>query len=409
MSPTVSLMRPTPSTMEYKLANENGASRRTRPFSALDIRNVGRSGHAAHTILWILFLAAAVLAGCRFEPGFPAPSSALLTFNDTEPPAGTNVPGAPAFREQRIFASIPDKVGHHAATIIAFDNGDLLAAWYSYTGPDELNGSGIYTAHRPTGGNGWQTPQLHREDAIGNGNPVLYHEGDEVWIFQAVVPFGWSTCHIELQRSHDRGLTWTKPTPIGGPIGSNVRNPPVRTTEGELLLPAYDDLISRSLFFASREGELWSLRSAVFTDGPNYNIQPSIVKLGDDRLLACMRNTGGGWLWGMVSDDHGRSWSLPINTRFANPGSAALLLRLASGNLLLVFNDSPSVRHPLSVSLSTDVGRSWSEPKPLVDGDGNYSYPAAIQSPDGTIHILYTRDRQAIVHVSLNEAWILTP
>ncbi len=379
-----------------------------RTFTAYPRRRIRRSVPTGLLTL-ALFLWTLALFGCRFEPGFPAPSSALLTFNDTEPPAGANITGAPEFHEQPIFASIPDKVGHHAATIIAFDDGELLAAWYSYTGPDELTGSAIYTARRSAGGNAWRTPQRHREDAFGNGNPVFYHEGDEVWLFQAVVPFGWSTCHIELQRSHDRGLTWTTPTPIGGPIGSNVRNPPIRTTEGDLLLPAYDDLISRSLFFASREGESWSLRSAVFTDGPNYNIQPTIVKLDNGRLLACMRNAGGGWLWGMASDDHGRSWSLPMDTGLANPGSAAVLLRLANGNLMLVYNPSSSFRHPLSVSLSTDEGRSWSEPKPLVDGDGNYSYPAAIQSHDGSIHILYTRDRQAIVHVSLNEAWILTP
>ncbi|MFH1417067.1 MAG: sialidase family protein [Planctomycetota bacterium] len=350
-----------------------------------------------------------VVLGCCFEPGFPAPSGALLAFNVAEPPAGAGVVGVAEFREQPVFASIPGKTGHHAASVLAFDSGELLAAWYSYAGPGELDGSGIYLARRPAGEEVWQTPLAHREDSIGNGNPVLYHEGDEVWLFQAVVPFGWSTSHIEVQRSHDRGLTWTEPALIDGPLGTNVRNPPIRTVEGELLLPAYDDLIPRSLFFASQDGESWRLRSAVFTDGPHFNIQPSVVKLGDGRLLACMRNAGGGWLWAMASDDHGRSWSLPIDTGFTNPGSAALLLRLTSGNLVLVFNDDPSVRRPLSISLSTDEGRSWSKPKPLVEGDGSYSYPAAIQAHDGIVHVLYTRDRQSINHVSLNEAWILEP
>ncbi|MBU0508019.1 exo-alpha-sialidase, partial [bacterium] len=228
-------------------------------------------------------------------------------------------------------------------------------------------------------------------------------------MFHAVAPGGWSSSRIEVQRSHDRGRSWSPPTVICGPIGSNVRYPPLRTADGDLLLPGYDDLLQRSLFFVSTDGESWTLRSAVWTDAPHQNIQPSLVRLGSGRLLATMRNVGKDWLWVTASDESGRSWARPRDSGFANPGSAAQMLRLSSGDLLLVFNDSPAERRPLSVALSSDGGGSWTPPKALAAGDSTYSYPAAIQTADGLIHVLYSRGRESIRHVVLNEQWIVSP
>lgn len=262
-------------------------------------------------------------------------------------------------------------------------------------------------SNRPAGGEQWDPPWLHIDRPHGEGNPVLYAEGDQVWLFQAVVPGGWSTAHIEVQRSADRGENWSSPRVIDGPLGANVRFPPVRTAGGTLLLPAYDDLWQRSLFFVSADGDSWSLTSAVFTAGPHSNLQPSLTPLENGRLLAVMRNGGGDWLWVMASDDQGRSWAPPQDSGFANPGSPASLLSLHSGNLALIFNDDRHRRTPLSISLSSDAGLTWIPPRVLVDGDGAYAYPAAVQTPDGLIHVVYSHDREWIQHIRLNEAWVV--
>jgi predicted neuraminidase len=356
----------------------------------------------------MLAVAAVSLAGCALELGFPPAADVQFSFN-TEGPGQVIAAGQPAFVEGAVFDTISGRSGHHAATLTAFPDGELLAAWYSYAGPGELDGSAIYTARLPAGAGSWEALVLQLDQPHGLGNPVLYSEGDEVWLFHAVAPGGWSSAHIEVQRSHDRGQSWSRTAAIGGPIGSNVRYPPLRTADGDLLLPGYDDLLQRSLFFVSGDGESWTLRSAVWSDSPHQNVQPSLVRLDSGRLLATMRNVGKDWLWVTASDDGGRSWARPRNSGFANPGSAAQLLRLRSGNLLLVFNDSPSERRPLSIALSPDEGRSWTLPKAVADGDSTYSYPAAIQTPDGLIHVLYSRGRESIRHTVLNEPWIASP
>ncbi len=328
-------------------------------------------------------------------------------FNVAAPRTPVDTADPPVFAAAPVFTAIPGRSGHHAPTITALPDGTLLAAWYSYIGPGERDGAAIYLSRRAPDAPAWDAPVLHIDRPETDGNPVLYSEGDRVWLFQAVVPGGWSTAHIEVQQSHDGGLTWSAPAAIAGPVGANVRFPPVRTASGALLLPAYDDLFQRSLFFVSEDGTNWRELSAVVTAPPRQNLQPSIVRLRSGRLLAVLRNSGGGWLWVTASDDDGRTWAQPRDAGFPNPDSPAVLLGLASGHLLLAYNDSSAARRPLVAALSADEGVTWHRARVLADGPGAYAYPAAVQGPDGGIHVVYSDDRAGITHVEFNEAWLV--
>lgn len=378
------------------------------------------AGHAEHC-LRINFLkpvAAAcllggALAGCGAWEQPAGVSGAALAFNepvDSEAADRSPWQGVAAYVHQSIVVEhIDGKVGHHASTLAAFADGELLAAWYSYAGPQELDGSAIYLARRPAGASTWGEPLLHLDRSGGDGNPVLYAEGDSVWLFSAAVPFGWSTARIEVQRSNDRGLTWTAPRAICGPPGANVRFAPVRLADGRLLLPAYDDLWLRPLFFASADDETWDLQPTFAPQQSGHRaIQPSAVQLDGGRILSVMRNTEGGFLWVTASDDAGQSWTPARDAGFDNPDSAAALFRLASGRLLLALNDDAAERDVLSVVLSPDEGRTWPFRRILSAGTpaSERSYPFVVQSPDGLIHIAFTEGRERIRHVELNESWM---
>jgi predicted neuraminidase len=79
---------------------------------------------------------------------------------------------------------------------------------------------------------------------------------------------------------------------------------------------------------------------------------------------------------------------------------------LQNGRVIIVFNDSSTSRTPLSVALSLDEGKTWEKPLALESNPGEYSYPSAIQTEDGMIHVTYTFRRYAIKHVEFNEAWL---
>lgn len=325
------------------------------------------------------------------------------------PPIHTPPPilGIPLHAEEDIFTEIPGMTGHHGATIAALPGGRLLAAWYSYSGPTELEGPKIYAASRGLFDSTWSTPAplVSRFDATAN--PVLFHESGELWLFFAVIPIGWSTAHIEYQRSSDLGATWSSARTIEGPLGANVRFPPIRLRDNRLLLPAYDDLFKRSLFFVSADGEDWALQPIVTSAENARPIQPSVVELDSGRLLAVMRNTESEWLWVMASDDDAKTWSRPDNSGFPNPDSAAALYKLANRHLILVYNDNPIARHPLTIALSTDNGETWPYKRVLADGEEEYHYPSITQTFDGMIHVVYTNARKTIRHASFNEAWIV--
>ena len=354
---------------------------------------------------YVVSLLFAALTGCVASP----PGIVDFVFNIFTGEMPFEPAADPVFIDEPIFDYVPDKVGSHAASITTFPDGELLAAWYSYDGPEELNGSAIYMARRPAGSERWGRPRLHIDRAAGDGNPVLYSEADNVWLFQAVVPFGWSTSHIEMQTSDDRGRTWSEPRAIAGPLGANTRYPPVRMADGRLLLPAYDNLILRSLFYTSTDGRDWTLDSIVFTGPPHQHLQPSVAKMKSGRLLAVMRDAGQTWMWVTVSDDNARSWTLPADSGFPNSGSPSALLRLASDNLLLVYNASRVARRPLSVALSPDGGETWTPGRVIADGESSYSYPSVAQTPDGLIHVVFSEARRRIRHVTLNEEWIVSP
>jgi predicted neuraminidase len=357
--------------------------------------------------LTTLSLAVGVLsAGCDgFAPLGGADSQAAAHFN-SQSAEYRAASSQPHYSLSPLFDSLDGKTGSHAPTIASFDDGELIAAWYAYDGPHELDGAAIYASRRPAGAAHWSEPRSFASPTR-SGNPVLYAEGDDVWMFHAVVPgTGWSTSYVVYRRSADRGHTWSPRRRIDGPLGCNVRFPPLRTADATLLLPAYDDLLQRALFFAWREGDGWELISSVARPYPDRAIQPSVARLSDGTLLAVLRSTGRPRLWVTGSDDGGRHWSALRDGGLPNPGAPALLLGLQSGALLMVFNDSESRRRPLSAALSYDDGRSWTPPRVLVDGQGAYAYPASVQTRDGVIHLLFSDDRVLISHIELNQAWL---
>lgn len=352
-------------------------------------------------------MGALTVAGCPRLEGQPPIAGETLGFNVPGEPTPVVVAGEPVCAVATVCDVLAGKAGHHAPTIAALADGELLAAWYSYDGPGELEGADLYVARRRPGDAGWSAPAVLVDRTVAVGNPVLYSEGEVVWLFYAVVPGGgWGTVHVEHQRSDDRGLTWSAPRVLGGGLGMNVRYPPVRTAGGELLLPAYNDLVPRAVFFASGDGDTWRVRSEMPVDLAHAQLQPCVAPLADGRLLAVFRNGGRGWLWVSTSADGGRDWSTPADSGLPNPGSPAALARLASGNLVLVFNDSDTVRRPLAMTISADEGRMWHPSRVLVDGPGEYAYPSLVQTPDGLLHVVYSHERARIEHIALNEAWL---
>ena len=99
------------------------------------------------------------------------------------------------------------------------------------------------------------------------------------------------------------------------------------------------------------------------------NIQPSLVRKNDGKLVAFMRDNGPHHRIRLSrSRDDGVSWSPVVDSPFPNPGAGIEAIRLADGHWALVYNDLPRGRHSLAVSLSDDEGASWKWTRHLERG-----------------------------------------
>jgi len=113
------------------------------------------------------------------------------------------------------------------------------------------------------------------------------------------------------------------------------------------------------------------------------------------------------------SDDLGKTWSKMTATTLPNPNAGTDAVTLADGRQLLVYNHTtrrggfPSGRNMLNVALSKD-GITWQAALVLEKDQGEYSYPAVIQTADGLVHIVHTWKRQSVKHVVLDPAKLAT-
>lgn len=301
----------------------------------------------------------------------------------------------------------------HPSSITELTNGDLLLAYFGGGGEYELE-TAVFGSRLAAGSSTWTPPErLAGNPMYSMGNPVIWQAPDErVWLFFVVRPGAtWSTSRIGAKISNDAGRSWSDTFMITFDAGTMVRSRPIVLTDGHYLLPIYHETgedtemtapDTSSLFLrfnpATRE---WSRSNLVRSR--MGNLQPAAVELAPNHLLALCRRGGDylpgndGYVVKTESHDGGRSWSAGVETSFPNPNASVELLRLRSGHLLFIYNHSMDQRTPLRAVLSTDRGSSWPRHLDLASGPGSFSYPTAIQTRDGRIHVTFTSDNRTVI------------
>lgn len=325
--------------------------------------------------------------------------------------------------ERVIGTEFPGKY-KHPASLEQLANGDLYIAYYGGDG-EYAEETAVYGMRKKQGEPKWSPPRVIADTPFySDGNAVVWQAPDGlVWLFY-VCRFGdtWSTSRIKAKISRDGAQTWSDSFFVALDEGMMVRSRPLLLENGEYLLPVYHetgfdteqvgaDSTSRFLRF-NPQTKKWTASGIIRS--PKGNIQPSVVQLSSNRLLAYCRRGGGygpgteGFIVRSESNDGGHTWSLGADSKFPNPNAAIDFVKLASGHLLLVYNDSPLERTPLTVSISTDADKSYPFRRDIGTGDHDYGYPYAIQARDGKIHVVYTTDKRSTInHAVFDEGAIV--
>jgi predicted neuraminidase len=315
----------------------------------------------------------------------------------------------------------------HCATLAVLPDNSLISAWFA--GTEETAPDVSIMMSRMSNSPGvWEAPQIIVD--IPNcslGQPVfLVQPNGELWLFFDVIDLSikpnqgknffsdeigdvnwswyWQNSQTYFQASQNDGLTWSKPQQLIDYPGLMFRSKPI-TLSDRIILPVYDERKFESRMLVSNDqGISWRLTNPIQTT--QGNIHPCVVQLSNGNLLAYLRTGGsGGVIWRTYSDDLGETWAKPTPTKIPNPNSGIDLIRSNSGNLILAFNNSSKVRSPLCVMVGDD-DENWSEPKVIMEGEGEFSYPTLIQSNNQSFHLVYTFKRECIHYASFTESWL---
>jgi predicted neuraminidase len=309
-----------------------------------------------------------------------------------------------------IFDHAPFKECH--ASTIAWTSDGLVAAWFG--GTREKNKDVEIWVSRKVGDQ-WTEPVSvangiqHDDKRYPTWNPVLFrYPNGPLMLFYKVGPDPKDWWGM-LKMSDDNGKTWNKGCRLPEDILGPIKNKPVLLEDGRLISPSSTEHEGWRIHFEMTNdlGKSWKLIGPI-NDAEKYNvIQPSILMHKGDTLQILARSREN-LIIGSWSYDGGYTWTELYPTDLPNPNAGTDALTLENGFHLLVYNHAEKEennwggpRTPLNVALSED-GRQWKTVLTLEDEPGEYSYPAVIQSEDGSVHITYTWKRKKIKYVVLD-------
>jgi predicted neuraminidase len=307
----------------------------------------------------------------------------------------------PSFVVNEFIFRSPPFPSCHASTIVETKSGQLLAAWFGGSSEGQPD-VGIWLSRRINGQ--WTAPAEVADGWQADGkrhpcwNPVLFQpKNGPLMLFYKVGPSPSSWWGL-LKTSNDDGRSWSTARRLPDGILGPIKNKPVQLAGGDILCPSSSEDKGWCVHFerSSDGGHTW-MATAPFNDGKEIGaIQPSILVHGN-RLQAVGR-TKQGKLFSIWSGDDGKTWSKMALMGLPNPNSGIDAVTLRDGRHLLVYNHTTKGRTPLNVADSRN-GKEWRSAMVLENGEGEYSYPAVIQTRDGLVHITYTWKRQRIKHV----------
>ena len=278
------------------------------------------------------------------------------------------------------------------ADFLVLKDGRVMLAWTEfYTGQGSDWGAARLSAKfSKDGGKTWDG-KITLQENIGQMNVM---EPDLLRLKSGKILFAFCRKNNEadaapmLRVSTDDAKTFSPPVAIPidpSPSYTGMNNDRmIQLKSGRVVLPLWytkdyrvDRHILTRAYYSDDEGKTWT-PSRTIVDIPDSKAgaqEPGVVELKDGRIMMWIR-TDKGKIHRCYSNNGGETWSVPMAMQLDSPLSPQAIKRIPkTGDLLLVWNNSPKLRTPLTAAISKDDGKTWESIKNLdATPDHTFAY-----------------------------------
>jgi sialidase-1 len=208
--------------------------------------------------------------------------------------------------------------------------------------------------------------------------------------------------YLKLIKSRDNGKTWSDPVDITSKITKEAWHNDfkfitsgrgIQTRSGTLLHTLVNIEHGLHLFASDDHGQSWYLIDSPIIPGD----ESKVVELEDGAWMVNSRVAGAGLRYVHTSQDMGKTWISRADSTLVDPACNASIIRYTSvkdgddkNRLLFANANSADRRENLTVRISYDEGKSWSEGKTVYAGGSAYSSMTVLQN--GNIGVFFEKD-----------------
>jgi hypothetical protein len=329
---------------------------------------------------------------------------------------------------QIVVPNTPEHSRNGEADIIQLKNGDLLLGYGRWgTDGDDFGAAEIWSKTSHDCGKTWGEDRVlvPNEGKLTTFEVAFLRLQSGEILLAYCVKDSTEDCSICFRKSRDEGRTWVErvkyriPREYTGYTAIN-NDRLVQLKGGRILLPAYDGwvhgrMLLAFVLYSDDNGATWRKSSDVdardIDPSDKFGAgEPAVVELKDGRLLMIIR-TGLGIIAKSYSRDGGATWSrcAPIKGIVA-PNAPSSVARLpgqpnesASGDLLLVWNNTTTARDPLNCAISRDEGETWRDIR-VLDRGGSLCY-TSITPVDDRVLLTYYKFPEGLKLQAIPARW----